>query len=57
MSSTEGNRWNTEVLLEKSVTKEQKERRKRTWIKNQVWKPIKESVGRYSARISTAPPL
>lgn len=49
-----GSRWDTTILMEKSVNPaRQKERRKRTWIKNQLWKPIKESV----SRMSSAPPL
>ena len=68
VEAVENNKWDTTVLLEKSVkyddpSKEQpnntmRERRKRRWIKNQLWNPIKKSVGRYSARMNNnAPPL
>jgi len=51
-------RWDTTVLLEKPLTDSmQNERRKRSWIKNQVWKPLKNSVERYSGRVNDGPPL
>mmetsp|Transcript_150 Transcript_150/g.342 ORF Transcript_150/g.342 Transcript_150/m.342 type:complete len:347 (-) Transcript_150:399-1439(-) len=50
-------RWDTTVLLEKSLNDSiQKEKRKRRWIKNQVWKPLKSGVDRYSARVNNGPP-
>jgi len=51
-------RWDTTVLMEKYVDESmQNERKKRTWIKNQLWKPIKNSVDRCSARVTNGPPL
>lgn len=52
-------RWDTTLLMEKSLKASsiQKEGKKRTWIKNQLWKPIKESVNRYSSRVHNGPPL
>lgn len=51
-------RWDTTVLMEKYVNDSiQNEGRKRTWIKNQLWKPIKDSVDRCSARVNNGPPL
>ncbi|KAL9179514.1 hypothetical protein ACHAXT_008804 [Thalassiosira profunda] len=51
---------NSAVLMEKSVpTAHNGEKRKRTWIKNQLWHLIKKSVDRYAARraIGEPPPL
>ena len=60
--------WDTTVLMEKSVKdepkieqkKEVRRRRKRTWVKNQLWTPIKESMVGYSAKVGSIngpPPL
>ncbi|KAL7538509.1 hypothetical protein ACHAXR_008596 [Thalassiosira sp. AJA248-18] len=55
---TSTSKWDTTMLMEKSVKDSMHgERRKRTWIKNQLWKPIKKSVVRYSARVNKGPPL
>ena len=46
VSNTEGNRWDTTLLMEKNVdgTIQKKQKRKRTWLKKQLWQPIKNSV-------------
>eukprot|EP00581_Thalassiosira_minuscula_P012779 CAMPEP_0183715068 /NCGR_PEP_ID=MMETSP0737-20130205/9433_1 /TAXON_ID=385413 /ORGANISM="Thalassiosira miniscula, Strain CCMP1093" /LENGTH=358 /DNA_ID=CAMNT_0025944129 /DNA_START=8 /DNA_END=1084 /DNA_ORIENTATION=+ len=65
--SVNGGRWDMTVLMEKSVMKDvdsmqnennRNKRRKRTWIKNQLWKPLKESVDKYAVRVNNdCPPL
>ena len=53
--ATEGHKWDTTLLLEKSIVRNetilQKSRRKRTWIKNQLWKKVRKSVDRYSTMV------
>jgi len=46
VSNTEGNRWDTTLLMEKNIdeTIQKKQKRKRTWLKKQLWQPIKNSV-------------
>lgn len=46
VSNTEGNRWDTTLLMEKNMdgTIQKKQKRKRKWLKKQLWQPIKNSV-------------
>ena len=46
VSNTEGNRWDTTLLMEKNIdgTIQKKQKRKRTWLKKQLWQPIKNRV-------------
>lgn len=46
------------VLMEKPVKEAKKrDKRKRSWIKNQLWKPMKERVNRYSSGANDDTPL
>ena len=44
--SNTGNRWDTTLLMEKNIdgTIQKKQKRKRTWLKKQLWQPIKNGV-------------
>ncbi|KAL3787750.1 hypothetical protein ACHAW5_002218 [Stephanodiscus triporus] len=55
--AVEGYRWDTTLLLEKSLTLRGVGGTKRTWMKDQLWRPIKERVDRISTKSNTAPPI
>lgn len=55
--AVEGYRWDTTLLLEKSLTLRGVGGTKRTWIKDQLWRPIKERVDQISTKSNTALPI
>lgn len=58
-SELNDSRWETPVLMERCLDADHRKRakRKRTWLKNNVWVPVKSGVRRVYGAQGEAPPL